>query len=282
MKPEAAKILEHYAAQQSPDPARVAASLDALQARVDAGELGPEPGAAPPVEASGLAAGPVVAGVVALCLGVGALWWWGAKVTDVDTIASVDAPADDAPHAEAPQAMAAAEPIPRAASTSARSAVDPPDVSRPPSIPEHATRSRGAEAPPRSHARRDATVASPPSASQTQPRREGDTAKQASGGATPEPLPSLGPEMELMRAARTAIGAGQGRRALELLAEHATRFPRGSFAKEREVSRVTAHCALGEHQRAVEVAQRFLKTHPNGVLADRVRNSCAGSGLAQP
>jgi hypothetical protein len=84
-------------------------------------------------------------------------------------------------------------------------------------------------------------------------------------------------EMRLMSEARAALGAGDAARAIGLLKDHAKEFPHGAFVLEREVSWITALCALGKTDAARTRASAFLRKHEKHPLAAKVRASCGGT-----
>ena len=73
-----------------------------------------------------------------------------------------------------------------------------------------------------------------------------------------------------------AARAGNPSKALQLLDDHARRFPRGTLREERIAARVHALCALGRRSEASEEAETFLAETPQSPYASRVRDSCAG------
>jgi outer membrane protein assembly factor BamD (BamD/ComL family) len=79
-----------------------------------------------------------------------------------------------------------------------------------------------------------------------------------------------------LREAHAALGAGQAARALELLDEHAARFPASALEPERSAERVFALCLDGRVDAARAAASRFISLHPTGPLSQRVRASCGG------
>jgi hypothetical protein len=91
-----------------------------------------------------------------------------------------------------------------------------------------------------------------------------------------ESEPTLEQEIMLMTEARAALGSGDAARAVRLFERHAKTFPRGEFAIEREVSWITALCALGRTQTATTRATKFLAKHPQSPHAAKVRASCGG------
>jgi hypothetical protein len=88
---------------------------------------------------------------------------------------------------------------------------------------------------------------------------------------------SLGLEVELLRRARTAANAGRPREALAVLQEHLRRFPRGKLARERDMSRLRAYCALGKQADAKKLAGSMLGRDGSDVLRAKLQKTCAGS-----
>jgi hypothetical protein len=87
--------------------------------------------------------------------------------------------------------------------------------------------------------------------------------------------PTIDEEIKLMNGAQAALHAGDPKRALELLSEHARRFPNGKLASARAVSHMIALCALGRSNDARLEAERFLARNPNSAFAERVRSVCS-------
>jgi hypothetical protein len=69
--------------------------------------------------------------------------------------------------------------------------------------------------------------------------------------------------------------ASDPERALELLAQHRTKFPRGSLAPETSVLRVKALAASGQLEQAQKLGRQFLSAHPASPHAEVVRNIVA-------
>jgi hypothetical protein len=93
--------------------------------------------------------------------------------------------------------------------------------------------------------------------------------------APPAPaVTTLREETSLLHSAQAALRTDPAR-ALELLDEHARRFPSGVLREERSAARVLALCALGRAAEARAEAARFVATWPRSLHADRVRASCA-------
>jgi hypothetical protein len=93
---------------------------------------------------------------------------------------------------------------------------------------------------------------------------------------SPRTTSALADELALVREAQVAARAGNPSKALQLLDDHARRFPRGTLREERIAARVHALCALGRRGEASEEAETFLAETPQSPYASRVRDSCAG------
>jgi hypothetical protein len=79
----------------------------------------------------------------------------------------------------------------------------------------------------------------------------------------PSPPPStLREELELMRAARTALREGRAREALALLERHARTYPSSTLAEERAATEVSALCALDRIDDAKREAAAFERRFP--------------------
>ncbi len=92
------------------------------------------------------------------------------------------------------------------------------------------------------------------------------------------PPSSLVEELSLLRAAQGSLRSGGADRALDLLSQHASRFPDGALREERLALRVVALCDSGRRSEARAAAEQFVRGAPNSVLVERVRASCAGPG----
>jgi hypothetical protein len=82
---------------------------------------------------------------------------------------------------------------------------------------------------------------------------------------------SLGPEIAIIDAARTALSQRQPESALSLLDRYEAEFPRGGLALEASYLRVQALLALGDRDGANRFATRVLAAHPESVYAKRIR-----------
>jgi hypothetical protein len=87
--------------------------------------------------------------------------------------------------------------------------------------------------------------------------------------------PTIDEEVRLMNAAQKALQGSQPQRALELLSEHATRFPRGKLASARQVTRMMALCQAGQTDKARHEAKQFVAQNPSSPFVDRVKTICA-------
>jgi hypothetical protein len=87
--------------------------------------------------------------------------------------------------------------------------------------------------------------------------------------------PTLEAEVALIASANGLIRAQRFAEAERVLATHARRYPRGALREERAALAVLALCETGPRERALRAMQRFLRTSPQSVLAQRVRTACA-------
>lgn len=86
---------------------------------------------------------------------------------------------------------------------------------------------------------------------------------------------TLAAELGLIRRAHAAANAGNHTEALRILGEHASRFPSGSLAVEREGARAISLCGAGRTTEGRPLAERFLRAHPGSPLRSRVSRACA-------
>jgi hypothetical protein len=80
-------------------------------------------------------------------------------------------------------------------------------------------------------------------------------------------------EVELMGRVRAALHGRENARALELIADHRTRFPAGSFVEEREAFAAIATCRRGD-TKGPELARAFARARPLSVQLAAVRAAC--------
>ena len=88
---------------------------------------------------------------------------------------------------------------------------------------------------------------------------------------------SLEIEAKMLREARAARLAGEATRSLSLVTEHATRFPNGALAPERDAERIGALCALGRREEAQKHITEFEVRWASSPLLERVRAACRGT-----
>jgi hypothetical protein len=106
-------------------------------------------------------------------------------------------------------------------------------------------------------------VEQPPVPSVTSPTKR-PRAREASAD-------DIAAEVALLREAKLATPA----RRLELLGEHARRFPNGAFAAERGLLEVETRCDLGETDEARALAARFAQRFPGSPLVARAAKICS-------
>ena len=105
--------------------------------------------------------------------------------------------------------------------------------------------------------------------------------RATSSGAAPKRADSIDGSLEIeakiLREARAARLAGEAARSLSLVTEHATRFPNGALAPERDAERISALCALGRREQAQKHIADFELRWASSPLLERVRASCRGT-----
>jgi hypothetical protein len=79
-------------------------------------------------------------------------------------------------------------------------------------------------------------------------------------------------EIELLRRAQLALRA-RPREAYQLTEEHRQRFPDGAFALERDALAIQALIRAGDPAMARDLAESFLKAHPDSPHAHRFREA---------
>jgi len=90
------------------------------------------------------------------------------------------------------------------------------------------------------------------------------------------PSSTLQQEVALLSRAHRALERGAPRDALDALAEHRERFPRGVLASDREAATRVARCIVDPDARAAGLA--YAASHPRSPLATRLRTVCAAEG----
>ncbi|MEM6296116.1 MAG: sigma-70 family RNA polymerase sigma factor [Myxococcota bacterium] len=156
-----------------------------------------------------------------------------------------------------PEAAVAADPSPA-------SAVEPVTQG-----PKSAPASAAPVAPERA-------VEAPTSAPTVEPPR----GPRATSKPTAAPAPAEDPlaqETALLREAKAARTSGELQRALDLLDEHAKRFPAGQLADGRRRARIRVLCDLGRTAQARGEAAALARTRPDDPLARQSLSICAAS-----
>lgn len=82
-------------------------------------------------------------------------------------------------------------------------------------------------------------------------------------------------ELQLVRDARHALRTGDFARALALAERHASEYPEGVLAPERDAWRTEAACRLGRPEAAERLAA-FRREHRDSPYAARVETACRG------
>ncbi|MFO0677081.1 MAG: hypothetical protein U0169_11125 [Polyangiaceae bacterium] len=97
--------------------------------------------------------------------------------------------------------------------------------------------------------------------------------------ASPTPRDSadtLPAERGLLEEARRAFAVGDPERALRLTDEHATRYPDGHLAEEREALAIRSMVASGRRGAATTRADRFRARHPDSIMAPVIDDALRG------
>jgi hypothetical protein len=87
----------------------------------------------------------------------------------------------------------------------------------------------------------------------------------------PPPATSLAEEQRLLDTARAAVARQAYSAALSTLGEHASRFPRGRLAEERELLFVQALAGSGSSVEASERAKAFERQYPGSIFLPAVK-----------
>jgi len=150
-----------------------------------------------------------------------------------------------------------------------------------------AWRSQATESAPTAQVVAVPSVAAAPAAVPPQPRWPAEAASAAFAAEPVDSLPATAPrpsssgpsstlaeERSLVERAQLALRDGNPARALELLDQHARRYPAGLLVEERRAARVLALCRLGRLDAAKDESNRLVAETPDSPLAPRVRRSC--------
>jgi len=109
------------------------------------------------------------------------------------------------------------------------------------------------------------------------PTTKSGTSAGPAESSKPSRSEQLGQEIELLARVNAAVNAGDGRRALELIADYDRRFRPGILGEERTAASVLALCAAGRTSEAKAAAERLTRSSPRSPLLGRIASSCAGS-----
>lgn len=173
-----------------------------------------------------------------------------ARADGMEAVATSVVPGRPAPR----DAIAASDPVPLAEPA----ADDPPTLAEPaPATPSPS-----------------ATVTAVPGASL------GGSSRSSARGRVDAEAPSaetLAQELALLDDASAAVSRGEPAQALEVLAEHARRFPHGQLEDARRATRVQALCNLGRTEDARAEAAALRRDHPESAVAARTEKTCARS-----
>jgi hypothetical protein len=88
---------------------------------------------------------------------------------------------------------------------------------------------------------------------------------------------ALAQELALLDDASAAASRGEPSQALEVLAEHARRFPHGQLEDARRATRVQVLCDLGRTEDARAEAAALRRDRPDSAVAARTEKTCARS-----
>lgn len=113
------------------------------------------------------------------------------------------------------------------------------------------------------------TVDSEPSA-RAQPAAAAPLAPSSSAAREP----GFDEELSLLKAAKRELDAGRPHLAKVWLDEHASRFPRGTFAVEREGLQILIACSSASAGAGQEQARAFRARYPASPLVDRLWRRC--------
>jgi TolA-binding protein len=131
----------------------------------------------------------------------------------------------------------------------------------------------GARPPDPSLAAAAAARAATPAAEPQQPRMRRHRAPAR---------PNLDAEVQLIAAADALVRSERYAAAMQTLAAHERRFPRGELRQERSALRVLSMCGHGPSAPALRAREHFLTTAKDSVLTARVRSACSADGALDP
>jgi hypothetical protein len=146
----------------------------------------------------------------------------------------------------------------------------PAQVTLPVSQPPAAIAAASAKSAVQKTEAEDQTLEQPSEPSATvSPERSGSPAFESSKRGV-----EIREEVALLSKAQAALSRGRPQQALEALAEHAARFPRGALSEERAATRARTLCALGRRPEAEVELKRIERLNPSSAYLARARESC--------
>lgn len=143
----------------------------------------------------------------------------------------------------------------------------PPTAASRPAKSSHHVKAPHRAHPPSSEAHVVPTPAAASAPAATLPEADSHPAPEA-------PSHHLAEELRLMRAASAALTANDIPRTLNMLSQHAERFPDGALREERRALRVISLCKQGRSHFALVERDEFLSSSPRSPLTARVREAC--------
>ena len=205
---------------------------------------------------------------LAVAAAIAALWWGRARLSESASEASPSAAAFDRDEARTHEA----DTTTRDTTTRTRAPTPPaipPTPATPPTLApaDAATSADPATAP--------ASAAKPTNSAATAPADPLPRAAARTPSRAATEVDALGDEMELVRAAQSALSRNDATHALALLDAGKRRFGTGTLSEEREALHVLALCGAGKRSKARGEADAFAAAHPSSPLLSRVRAACS-------
>jgi hypothetical protein len=154
------------------------------------------------------------------------------------------------------------------------------DVTAPPSAPAAPAFDPARRARPQPERNDDVSgaEAKPPSAPASQ--LPSTPTRAQAPAQTQAPAASLGEQLEQIKRIRSALRAGEHRRALELIDAYRA-LPGGELAAEASLLRIEALALSGEREAAAREARQFASDYPNSPLIDRALGYAGNSDGAE-
>ena len=188
---------------------------------------------------------------------------------EVPAVARVESPPPVAAPAPPPTAPPALDVTQTTSPATASVAPAPPVIAQRPPSAKPAAR---AATPPPVPAARAATAPVPAAAAVETP----PTPTVVETPPAP-PSPPAVSEVTLLEQARVALRSGNSARALELTGQHATSYPDGALAEEREALAIEALAKLGRHADAAARWAKFASSYPHSNYRPRLQRTIDNS-----